>query len=206
MGSSNSNKSILSVISVIAYVALLLFILTFFRLATVVGVSMQSSFNDNDLLFVESISHQKGYETGDVVIINEDSFNEKLIKRVIATPGDTLKIEADSVYVNGKKLSEPYINEPSNTTYELIDEFKIPNNYYFVMGDNRNYSVDSRNSLIGLIGKEDIKGKVIFNISSVVGLSSKVLLDGFTVIFVIYTIYSVFIEPRISRKKNEVDK
>ncbi len=81
-------------------------------------------------------------ERGDVIILDPPFETEEVyIKRLIALPGDTVKVKEGAVYVNGFKLDEPYIKSPPNYTFK---EQKIPENMYFVLGDNRNNSTDSR--------------------------------------------------------------
>ncbi len=102
---------------------------------------------------------------GDVVVLTKRSFMaEPIVKRVIATGGQTVQIDYLSglVYVDGTALEEPYINEPmqqplsSTMTIESID---VPEGYIFVMGDNRNASTDSRYVRVGLVDERDVLGK-----------------------------------------------
>jgi signal peptidase I len=94
------------------------------------------------------------------IFVNENT-KKKLIKRVIAGPGDKIEIDGPDVYVNDQLLDEPYINSDGNNVI-FYDE--IPEGYYFVMGDNRQWSMDSRNPEIGLISKDRIVGKTTFRI------------------------------------------
>ena len=134
-----------------------------FRLVGVKGESMESTLHGNDWL----ITMQKSeYKYGDIVVTTKyNYFNEPLIKRVIATGGQTVDIDfsTSTVYVDGKALDEPYINE--SFMVEKIDfmqfPYTVPEGYLFCMGDNRNYSTDSRSTLIGAIDEKHIMGKAV---------------------------------------------
>ena len=140
------------------------FVLTFvFRLFTVKGLSMMSTLHDGDKVFV----WKYGYipTKGDVVVVKPfRTVNESIVKRVIATEGDSLFIDFNrgTVFVNGRKLNETYINEPMlRRGDELETPSIIPKGICFVMGDNRNHSDDSRSPYIGgVINYEDIVGAV----------------------------------------------
>lgn len=91
--------------------------------------------------------------------------NKVLIKRVIGLPGDWIEIDTDgTVYLNGEKLEEPYAEHKALGECDLEFPFQVPPEQYFVIGDMRESSIDSRNSVIGCISKEQIVGKVFFRI------------------------------------------
>lgn len=129
------------------------------------GYSMNPTLNDNDILIMNNIVYKFNQpERGDIVIIRTDEHHKlwmkkHLVKRVIAIPNDTLLISDGKVYVNDNLLEENYINEEF-TSGDI--NIVIPSGKIFVMGDNRNNSLDSRSELIGLVDYEDIKGKAIF--------------------------------------------
>ena len=88
-----------------------------------------------------------------------------LLKRVIALPEDEVAIDAEgNVYVNGEILQEPYVTDKGLGDCDLEFPYKVPGTGYFVMGDRRSNSVDSRNSTIGAISQEDIIGKVFLRV------------------------------------------
>ncbi len=103
------------------------------------------------------------FEQGDLV-----SFyigNKLLVKRVIALPGDWVDIREDgTVYINGEALTEPYVSEKSFGQCDLEMPFQVPQERYFLMGDHRETSVDSRSSVVGCVGADQIVGKVIFRV------------------------------------------
>lgn len=135
---------------------------TFVKPVKVVGDSMNSTLQDGQRLFVlrQAYLGDKNPEYKDIIVVDADFFGEqkKIIKRVIATEGQSLKIEGSNVYVDGKLLEEDYINEIMSPEWD-IEIKEIPENKVFIMGDNRNYSGDSRH--IGLIDESDIYGKVL---------------------------------------------
>lgn len=135
----------------------------FVKPVRVVGESMDSTLHDGQRLFVfrQAYAGKKNNpEYKDIIVVEADFFGEekKIIKRVIATEGQSLKIKGSDVYVDGELLKEDYINETMNPEWDIEIE-KIPEDKLFVMGDNRNYSGDSRH--IGLVDESDIYGKVI---------------------------------------------
>ncbi len=135
----------------------------FFRTMTVDGESMMNTLYDKDKIFVSKWSYVP--KDGDVVTIVEGQrYDKPIVKRVIATEGQSLKIDFSdgSVYVDGQKLNEYYIKEPMWLQEDGDIPDVIPQGYCFVMGDNRNNSLDSRSKTIGLIDNKKIIGKVIF--------------------------------------------
>ena len=141
-----------------AVVILMLFFSLVFRPAAVIGDSMLPSFNSGDR--VACIHSFSGYERGDVIIISHATRkDESIIKRVIAVGGDTVDIDFS---VNGQVLDEPYVNTPTNLSYDMTFPVTVPEGKLFVLGDNRNDSLDSRSTDIGFINENKVLGKVVF--------------------------------------------
>lgn len=142
--------------------AIILILLIFVFAVRVVGVngdSMNPTLNDGDWLTVSAINID--YERGDIVVITQpNALNEPLIKRVIAVGGDTVDIDfnTNEVIVNGEVLDEPYIKAPTSSRGDFSQPIRIPEGYVFVMGDNRNNSLDSRFNSIGIIDERYILG------------------------------------------------
>jgi signal peptidase I len=89
--------------------------------------------------------------------------NKLLVKRVIAVPGDWVNITEDgTVYVNDSKIEEPYVDTPAFGQCDLELPYQVPESSYFLMGDHRESSVDSRSSAVGAVAKEQILGKIVF--------------------------------------------
>lgn len=145
---------------------LVLFILLFLvRTVSVDGISMVPTLQDRDQLLVRSIVYTPRH--GDIVVVDGyTSYGQPLVKRVIGVGGDTVDIdfEAHEVYVNGEKLDEPYIAEPTALESDVRFPVTVPEGYLFLMGDNRNLSMDSRNTRIGFVDERDILGEAIFRI------------------------------------------
>lgn len=137
------------------------------------GESMLPNFVNGELLFTNSIGHKLSntdigkaldlkYKRGDVVIFQNPGL-DPFIKRVIGLPGDEIEIRDGFVYVNSRKIIEDYI--PSNVQTNAYDRGEgvvnvVPEDRYFLMGDNRNNSQDSRFKIIGFVHHDYIKGKV----------------------------------------------
>ena len=134
-----------------------------FRPAAVIGNSMLPNFSGGDR--VACVHSFSGYERGDVIIISEATRkDESIIKRVIAVGGDTVDIDfyKGTVSVNGQVLDEPYVNTPTNLSYDMTFPVTVPEGKLFVLGDNRNDSLDSRSTDIGFINENKVLGKVVF--------------------------------------------
>ena len=125
------------------------------------GESMAPTFDDGDYVVVEKLSYKIGeLEIGDIVIVATDALAEKkIIKRVVGLEGDTLMVKDGVLYRNNEKVKEDYINLGKQ---EDMGETKIEKGQVYVMGDNRNNSLDSR--YLGSFTYEQIKGKVAIEI------------------------------------------
>lgn len=146
-----------------AVIILMLFFSLVFRPAAVIGNSMLPTFSGGDR--VACVHSFSGYERGDVVIISHATRkDESVIKRVIAVGGDTVDIDfyKGTVSVNGQVLDEPYVGTPTNLSYDMTFPVTVPEGKLFVLGDNRNDSIDSRSTDIGFINENKVLGKVVF--------------------------------------------
>ncbi len=143
----------------------LIILLLFFKHSPVVGISMNPTLNNGDILIVSTFNYTP--KSGDIIVCQSEKYglDTPLVKRIIATEGQTVTIDYEnwSVTVDGIKLDEDYVNftggimKPSNY---LDGTFTVPENHVFVMGDNRNASTDSRDSHVGFIDERYILGKV----------------------------------------------
>lgn len=152
-------SSTVAVLVVVAALAILLVTL-FLPVLQVAGTSMEPTLNNGDVILLLKVGH---FETGELVGLHYEG--KVLLKRIIGKPGDFIDIDNDgNVYVNEELLDEPYLTEKSLGDCDLTFPYQVPENSYFVLGDNRSVSIDSRSSVVGCIRYEQIIGKVIFRI------------------------------------------
>ena len=147
--------------SVLAVVMIFTFVI---RLIGVDGHSMLPTLQHGDRLLVLNSALCGEYEYGDIVIVRKDTFmRQPIVKRVIATEGQTVDIDfgSGSVWVDGQLLDEPYINELTFTDEGLEFPVTLGEGEVFVMGDNRNASDDSRNPNLGPVDERYIIGKAV---------------------------------------------
>ena len=154
---------------VLCLVSVILISTVLIRPAGVVGQSMEPTLYNGDRLLVTSFFYQP--KAGDIVVISQqDDVQEHLVKRVIATEGQTVDIdfEKGEVYVDGVLLQEDYIKEKTYRQFPgssgITFPATVPEGHVFVLGDNRNESKDSRHSDIGMVDTKYILGKVVFRI------------------------------------------
>ena len=136
---------------------------------TVSGQSMYPTLHDSDRMFMSNLGDIKRF---DIVVLQAPDQDKEYIKRVIGIPGDTIEVKDGKLYINGQVVDQPFINTElllNKTVYiddftlqELTGELKVPEGKYFVMGDNRGVSKDSR--MIGFIERSAIEGKAVFTI------------------------------------------
>ena len=147
------------VLTIVAAVAVLIATLVL-PVLQIEGKSMEPTLVNGDIvLLTKTVSFDRGELCG-------FTWNNKLlIKRVIGIPGDWIEIDTDgTVYLNGEKLDEPYAQQLALGECDLEFPYQVPQEQYFVLGDMRVSSIDSRNTLIGCVEKDQIVGKVFFRI------------------------------------------
>ncbi|MBP3476296.1 MAG: signal peptidase I [Lachnospiraceae bacterium] len=145
---------------VIAVTALIAWMLSHYwlQLAVVIGDSMEPTYHN--LQFVLLDKHTRSLERGDVIAFRNEATDGYLIKRVIALPGDSVLIDNGILYVNGE-VSSLYSNEEIAYAGIAENEISLTTNEYFVIGDNHEYSRDSRYEEIGCVYNTEIIGRVI---------------------------------------------
>ncbi|MCF0258232.1 MAG: signal peptidase I [Erysipelotrichaceae bacterium] len=152
-------KETVSSLIVIAAAAVLLSTI-FFPVLQINGKSMEPILKNNDIVLMEKTTN---FSPGQIVCFQWN--NKTLLKRVIGVPGDWIDINKEGdVFVNGKKLNEPYVKEKGLGETDMDFPVQVPENCYFVLGDNRESSIDSRSSVIGFVNKDQIIGKVLMRI------------------------------------------
>ncbi len=142
-----------------------------FRSVGVVGTSMYPTLDNRDRIILSAYYGEPQY--GDIVVACQPSeldenFPESIVKRVIATEGQTVDIDFLNgiVYVDGIALDEPYVAEKTTDREDFKGEITVPEGCVFVMGDNRNNSTDSRDNRVGFIREEYIMGKALYQIEA----------------------------------------
>ena len=152
-------RSTVNALIVVAAVAALIATLIL-PVLQIAGTSMEPSLNDGDIVLLVKTDN---LESGNLCAFYYS--NKILIKRIIATPGDYIWLESDgTVFLNGEMLDEPYVSEKALGECDAEFPYQVPENSYFVMGDKRETSIDSRSSVIGCIAEDQIIGKIICKI------------------------------------------
>lgn len=152
-----------------AVVSVALVFLFVFRTVGVVGESMWPTLDSGDRIVLTSSYSEPEY--GDIVVTCQPDLSnvipDTLVKRVIATEGQTVDIDfvKGKVYVDGVELDEPYTADPTRDREDFNGPVVVPDGCVFVMGDNRNHSTDSRDNRVGFIREEYIMGKALFRIA-----------------------------------------
>ena len=147
------------VLTIVAAVAVLIATLVL-PVLQIEGTSMEPTLSNGDVVLLAKTTR---FERGDLCAFTWN--NKLLIKRVIGLPGDWIEIDTDgTIYLNGDKLEEPYVEHKALGECDLEFPFQVPQEQYLVIGDMRESSIDSRNTVIGCIPKDQIVGKVFFRV------------------------------------------
>lgn len=154
---SKTLKSTIAILVVVAALAVLVATL-WMPVLRIYGNSMTPTFKDGQIVVTVKT---KSFKTGDIVAFYHG--NKLLIKRFIAGPSQWFNIDKDgNVYVDSKLLDEPYIEKKAFGETDIELPYQVPDKRFFMMGDNRSISVDSRNTTVGCISEDQIVGKVVF--------------------------------------------
>ena len=147
------------VLTIVAAVAVLIATLVL-PVLQIEGTSMEPTLQNGDVVLLMKTTR---FNHGDLCGFTWN--NKLLIKRVVGVPGDWIEIDTDgTVYLNGEKLDEPYVQQKAFGECDLEFPFQVPQEQYFVIGDMRESSIDSRNTMIGCIPKDQIVGKVFLRV------------------------------------------
>ena len=152
-------RSTVYTLLVVAAVAILVATL-WLPVLQIYGSSMTPTLQDGEIIFSVKTSN---FGPGEIVAFYYN--NKILIKRVICGPGDWIDMDEDgTVYVNEVRLDEPYLTETAVGDCNITLPYQVPDGKYFVMGDHRSTSVDSRNTSVGCVSQEQIVGRILFRI------------------------------------------
>lgn len=144
---------------VVAAVAVLIATLAF-PVLQISGSSMEPTLNDEEIVVLLKTANLK---KGELCCFSYQ--NKLLIKRVIGLPGDKINIdESGNVFVNDESIDEPYITDKAFGECDISFPCYVADNHYFVLGDHRSTSIDSRSTAIGLVSEEVLVGKIFFRI------------------------------------------
>ena len=156
---SRTLRSTVAILVVVAAFSVLVATL-WMPVVRIYGSSMAPTLQDGELIVTVKTSD---FEPGDVIAFYYG--NKLLIKRYIAGPGEWVDIDEDgNVSVNGEELDEPYLEEKALGETNIKLPYQVPDERYFLMGDNREVSVDSRNTAVGCVATDQVVGKVVFRI------------------------------------------
>ena len=151
-----STVAILIVVAALAVLAATLWM----PVLRVYGSSMAPTLHNGEILVSVKT---KDFSSGDIIAFYHG--NKLLIKRYIAGPSDYVNVDEDgNVSVNGTLLDEPYLAEKAYGEADIEFPYQVPDQRYFVMGDNRSVSIDSRSSIVGCIAEDQFVGKVVFRV------------------------------------------
>ncbi|MBQ7534627.1 MAG: signal peptidase I [Stomatobaculum sp.] len=157
-------RSTIGILVTVAAIAVLIAVLLL-PVLQIYGTSMSPTLNEGDS--VVSVKGTK-FQTGEMVAFYYN--NKILVKRVIANAGEWVNIDQEgNVYVNNVKLEEPYIAEKAYGETNIELPYQVPDSRIFVIGDNRDASIDSRNTSVGCVSDEQIVGKIVFRIWPLAG-------------------------------------
>lgn len=152
-------KSTIYSLIVVAAIAVLIATLAF-PVLQISGSSMEPTLNDEEIVVLIKTTNMK---RGQLCCFSYQ--NKLLIKRVVGLPGDSIHVDADGyVYVNGNLLEEPYVIDRALGECDITFPCNVTDNHYFVLGDHRSTSIDSRSSVIGLVSEEYIVGRIFLRV------------------------------------------
>ncbi len=147
---------------VVSFVVIFVIFCFLFRIVQVSGGSMTNTLHNGDWLLVNN--SEDDIQFGDIIVASPDTYERgPVIKRVIGVEGDEIYIDFEKglVYRNGKILDEPYTKTLTTKSYDVQFPVKVPKDHVFVLGDNRNGSLDSRSTKIGLVHEKYVLGRVL---------------------------------------------
>jgi signal peptidase I len=158
-------KEVISWIKLILSAFIIAFILkTFiFQVALVNQISMEPTLHEGQILIIAKVNYLfSDPQRGDIVVLKDELENKYLIKRAIGLPGEVIDIRNNKVYIDDKELKPDYTKAPTLDNGFVKSE--VPEGKYFVMGDNRQHSRESRSDTVGFVNRGNIVGKAVFRV------------------------------------------
>ena len=165
-------KKVSAVLEYAVYLFIIIFVLVIMpnylvEKVLVDGTSMENSLHDGEQVLIEKVSRYfSGPERFDVVVFtkNHGTYTKTYIKRVIGLPGESVQIIGDSIYINGELLQEDFGKDPMNSAGIASEPVLLGEDEYFVLGDNRLVSLDSRDRSVGTVKTEELDGVVVIRV------------------------------------------
>lgn len=161
----NIKREVVSWIKLIVSAFIIAFVLKtyVFQIALVNQISMEPTLVEGQILIIDKISYLFGNpKRGEIVILRDELERKFLIKRAIGLPGENVEIKNERVFINGEELKPDYTDAPTEAGSFVASD--IPADKYFVLGDNRLHSRDSRSETVGLVDRKHIVGRAVFRI------------------------------------------
>ncbi|HYE81494.1 MAG TPA: signal peptidase I [Clostridia bacterium] len=161
----NVKKEVISWIKLIISAFVIAFVLKtyVFQIALVNQISMEPTLHEGQILVIAKVNYLfSDPDRGDIVVLKDELENKYLIKRAIGLPGEVIDIRDNRVYIDEKELRPDYTEVPTQDNGFV--KSKVPEGKYFVMGDNRLHSRDSRSDTVGFVNRSNIVGKAVFRI------------------------------------------
>lgn len=132
------------------------------------GTSMECSLYDGEQVLIEKISRNfDGPDRFDIVVFtkNHGTYTKTYIKRIIGLPGESVQIIGNRIYINGKEIKETFGKDPMDSAGIAAEPIKLEEGEYFVLGDNRKVSIDSRNKAVGVVNIDELDGVVFLRVA-----------------------------------------
>lgn len=132
-----------------------------FRPIRVKGISMEDTYSNGDILIAERVFNKLYYDRFDVIVFRKGGiFSEKIIKRIIGLPGETVEIKGGNVFINGAVIADKYGKGHTSPIDIVNKKIELKEDEFFVLGDNRENSGDSRYEIIGPVKKKEVVGRI----------------------------------------------
>ena len=168
---NNITHKLAALLNVLQNIVIVITFTLAFSSSYISGCSMEGTLHENDTCLINKFA-TKNLDTYDIIIFKPYyTKDDHYIKRIIATEGDTIEIKNNIIYVNSQAVDHSAFTKYANNTYADMTRQTVPEDSYFVLGDNRGHSLDSRDPRIGFVHESQIKAKMLVNLTQVIGLN-----------------------------------